>query len=79
MRDAMIGCYELLKNTQSRMVLQVHDELLFEIHKSEMHLVPQLQEIMKNAYPHRLLPMDVDVEYSDKSWQEMGPLEELCA
>jgi DNA polymerase-1 len=77
MRMAMLGCYEILKGTKSRMLMQIHDELLFEIHKSETHLVPQLKEIMKNAYPHRLLPMDVDIEWSDKSWQEKFSWEEL--
>jgi DNA polymerase I len=72
MRDAMIGCAELLANTKSRMILQVHDELLFEIHKDEKYLAPLLKDIMRKAYPHRLLPMDVDEEWSDTSWQDMG-------
>jgi DNA polymerase-1 len=73
MRTAMIGCYELLLGKKSRMLMQIHDELLFEVHVSETHLVEQLKEVMKAAYPHRLLPMDCDVEWSDKSWQELRP------
>jgi DNA polymerase I len=79
MRTAMIGCYELLLGTKSRMLMQIHDELLFEVHVSEVHLVEQLKEVMKAAYPHRLLPMDCDVEWSDKSWQELRPWEEYEA
>jgi DNA polymerase-1 len=79
MRKAMLDCYELLKGTKSRMLLQIHDELLFEVHKSEAHLVPQLQKLMKDAYPHRLLPMGVDIEWSDKSWQEKRAWSEMTA
>jgi DNA polymerase-1 len=78
MRNAMINCHDILEGTLSRMILQVHDELLFEIHKSEMHLIPLLKEAMKKAYPYRLLAMDVDVEYSNESWQDMGPFEDLA-
>jgi DNA polymerase-1 len=70
MRTAMIECHKILQGTKSRMLMQIHDELLFEIHESELHVVPLLREAMIVAYPHRLLAMDCDIEYSATSWQD---------
>ena len=45
-------------NIRSKMILQVHDELVFDVHKSELEIVkPVIYERMKNA-----LPLDVPVE-----------------
>jgi len=57
---AMIRIHEDLKKlaTRSRMILQVHDELVFDVHRSERELIrPVVYEQMKNA-----LPLDVPVE-----------------
>lgn len=70
MRMAMLGCDSRLQGHRSRMLMQIHDELLFEIHKSELMVVEDLKNIMARAYPHRLLAMDCDIEWSAKSWQE---------
>jgi DNA polymerase-1 len=70
MRTAMLGCFNRLRGMKSRMILQVHDELIFEIHESELHVVPDLKQIMIEAWPHRLLAMDGDIEWSDISWQD---------
>lgn len=44
----MTGFHQLKK--KSRMLLQVHDELIFEIHESEMDEVPaKIVELMENA------------------------------
>lgn len=50
---AMINIHHWLKenNKQSRMLLQVHDELIFEIHESELDEVPdKIIELMESAY-----------------------------
>lgn len=67
---AMNECAAFLKKSQtkSRLVLQIHDELLFEIHKSELTLIPQLQAIMAGVYPQRHIPLTCSVAWSDKSW-----------
>jgi DNA polymerase-1 len=49
---AMINIHHWLKeqNKKSRMLLQVHDELIFEIHESEMGDVPaKINELMETA------------------------------
>ena len=58
-------------NFKTKMVLQVHDAILFEVHKTEMHLIPGLKSIMEKAYPHKLLPMEVSLEYSYTTWGDL--------
>ena len=51
---AMINIYRELKRkkTKTKMVLQVHDELLFDAHKDEVEeLRPMIKELMENAIP----------------------------
>ncbi len=51
---AMINIYRELKRkkTKTKMVLQVHDELLFDAHKDEVEeLRPMIKELMENAMP----------------------------
>lgn len=59
---AMIAIHKRLKqeNLRSRMILQVHDELVFDVHKDEIDLIkPIIEEGMRNALP---LSVPVDVE-----------------
>jgi DNA polymerase I len=47
---AMIKLHQLLQNYQANMLLQVHDELVFEMPLTEWaELQPQIQQIMENA------------------------------
>ena len=57
---AMIRIHEDLSklNIRSKMILQVHDELVFDVHKSEIEVVkPIIHDRMKHA-----LPLDVPIE-----------------
>lgn len=57
---AMINIHDYLENNdlKSRMLLQVHDELIFEIHDSEIKSVPKkIIELMENA-----ITMDVPLK-----------------
>ena len=60
--------HEFLKGKRTRLLLQVHDSLLFELHESERDLLPQLEAIMCNVYPHKHLPMTVDCKEYPKAW-----------
>jgi DNA polymerase-1 len=56
---AMINIHKELtkRKTRTKMVLQVHDELLFDAHKDEVdELKPVIKELMENA-----LPMEVPI------------------
>lgn len=59
----------LEKNFKSRMIMQVHDELVFEAHESEIEsLTALVKERMENAYPFDV-PMEVEVGRG-KNWLE---------
>ena len=71
---AMIGVsshvHESLDDSQARLLLQVHDELVFEI-KTDLvkKLALEFKQIMESV--HRLdVPLVVDVKYG-QNWQEM--------
>ena len=64
---AMINIhYELIKRkTKTKMVLQVHDELLFDAHKDEVdELLPIIKKLMENALPLKV-PVVVDAGIGD--------------
>lgn len=67
---AMNGCHDFLNGRRSYMQLQIHDELLFAIHKDEFDIVPSLKEIMESAYPYQKIPLTVGVDHSWKSWAD---------
>ncbi len=56
---AMIRVDELLKGRRSRLIMQIHDELLVDLHEDEHELIPAICEAMKNALP---LPHGVPLE-----------------
>jgi len=60
---AMINIHNKLKDGQykSKMLLQIHDELIFDIHKSELdELKPMIKSEMENAYELKV-PLDVEI------------------
>lgn len=66
---AMNRIHEELKGAQSKMLLQVHDELVFDLHVSEMDSVPEkIERAMREA-----LPMEVPIEVemgTGRDWLE---------
>lgn len=67
---AMNQIFELLKPYQSRMLLQVHDEIVFEIKIGEEEIIPKIKRIMEKVYPHQYVPLTVGVDYSTESWAD---------
>ncbi len=71
MKLAMIGVYKRMKEEKlkSRLVLQVHDELLIEAYESEVEKVKQiLTDEMEHAATLRV-PLDIDM-HTGKNWYE---------
>ena len=66
----MIELDKFLENYNSKMLIQVHDEVVFEIVKGEEHIIPELKKIMESIYPYQKLPLTCGVDYSYKSWQD---------
>ena len=53
--------------TSSRVLLQVHDEIICEIHKDDIQTVPY--EIQKVLATNSLgIPLQVDMELCDPTW-----------
>lgn len=71
-RDAMIALYEEYgDNPTVQMLLTVHDEIVFNIHKDHLDEIPNIKRIMETVYKHKILPLSVGVSMSDKSWGEV--------
>lgn len=62
-------CHELLKGTQSYLINSVHDELQFDIHHSETHLIEKIRGAME-YFPDMQVKMKVDMDYSHLSWSD---------
>jgi DNA polymerase-1 len=67
---AMNRVDDFLSNKRSRLLLQIHDELLFEVHESELGIVSELVGLMESVYPHKHLPLTAGASYSWKSWAD---------
>ncbi len=68
---AMNRVHDFLKDKRSRLILQVHDELLFEIHPEEFDLVSDIKSIMEQVYvPRSNLKLTCSIEHSRLSWSD---------
>ncbi|APG66176.1 DNA polymerase I [Tenacibaculum todarodis] len=68
---AMINIYNRFEkeNFKSKMLLQVHDELVFDAHKDELDIIkPIIKEEMENAFK-MAVPLDVEMDLG-QNWLE---------
>ena len=71
-KRAMIDIQEALERQglRTKMILQVHDELVFEAPEEEVAaLTPVVKRLMESAYPLRV-PLDVEIK-TGRHWGEM--------
>ncbi|MEZ4918489.1 MAG: DNA polymerase I [Saprospiraceae bacterium] len=69
---AMIEIYHAMEEAQfrSRMILQVHDELVFDVHKDELEAIkPIIMDNMRNAIPGLKVPILVEMGIG-QTWLE---------
>lgn len=77
---AMNRVDEVLLKTKSKLLVQVHDELLFKVHKDELDIVPRLQAIMDNVYiPQNGMPLPTSCDHSWVSWAHFDKVKGLPA
>ncbi|MFH1335267.1 MAG: DNA polymerase, partial [Candidatus Zixiibacteriota bacterium] len=65
----MIDIAKRLKDKKSKMILQVHDELVFEVHKSELD---SIREMVKDRMENTIqleVPIKVDINVGE-NWLE---------
>ena len=60
-----------LEPVKSGILLQVHDEILFEVHKDELHLIEFFKKTMEEAWPSKFHPMECSVDHSWESWGDL--------
>jgi DNA polymerase-1 len=68
---AMINVFEALRKEKlhSKMIMQVHDELVFDVHKDEIETVKQLVlDKMKHAIDMSI-PIEVEMSFGE-NWLE---------
>ena len=71
---AMINIHRKIRDFDAKMILQVHDELVFEVRASELRKLSRVvKENMENVMPLRV-PIRVRLE-SGKNWLEMEEVE----
>ena len=71
LKKAMIEIYDKFRELglKSKMLIQVHDELVFNVKKDEMDQVTEIvRDIMEDTYPLEA-PLKVDIEYGN-DWYE---------
>ena len=56
-------------NLNTKMLVQVHDELVFDVPNNEVEeVIPIIRDVMENIYELKV-PLKVDIEYG-KTWYE---------
>ena len=66
---AMVPIDELLRNTKSGILIQVHDELVLEFYPEDFHLVDEVVKIMETTYTSfNGMKLTCGVEHSWVSW-----------
>ena len=70
-KKAMVGVHNYLADKRSRILMQIHDELWFKVHLSEIDIIDDIVKVMESVYPAKYLPMTCSVEHSFKSFGEL--------
>ena len=67
---AMVRVHELLQGRRSRLIMQIHDELLIDLHESEHELIPAIIDTMRHALPlPHGVPLEVEANHA-ANWLE---------
>jgi len=75
LNERIIEVYEYLKTTKSTILLQVHDEIICEIHGSELGTVPyEIQRLMETNSLE--IPLRVDIDVCTPSWATKKALDD---
>lgn len=69
LKEGIIKIDRLLQKHKSRFIMNIHDELQFEIWKGEEFLIPQILQIMQDHDWH-YVPIVSDVEIARNTWAD---------
>lgn len=73
LKQKTIELDELLKNRKTKLMLPIHDELLFEFYYEDLDLVPEIKRIMESM-DGALVPIVAEGDFTSSTW---GAKEEL--
>lgn len=74
---AVVRVADFLEDKKSRIVNFVHDEIQIYLHKSEVHLVPQIKALMED-FPEFTVPIIANIEFSKTDWASKQDLKSLA-
>lgn len=64
-------------NLKTKMILPVHDEIIFSVPKGEEYVMKEIQHIMEDTTNIvKYIPMVAEIEYTDTNWAEKKKWEE---
>lgn len=69
---ALIRVSDILRDSRSRIVMPIHDELILYFHKADMPLLPKIKTEMENF--NFKVPIIADVSYSASNWTDKKEL-----
>lgn len=71
LKKAMVEIYKVFneKNIKSKMLLQVHDELIFNVYDDELEIVKDIVYNTMTKVVELSVPLDVDIEFG-RNWYE---------
>lgn len=79
MKRAMVRIWRYLKRNEcrSQLILTIHDEIVPEIHLSELWLVPVIKSLMEKDNPLFWVPITSDLEFTDTYWSDKRAISKL--
>jgi DNA polymerase-1 len=69
LKECIIKIDKLLEYYKTRFIMNIHDELQFEVWKGEEFLIPQILDIMQGHDWHEI-PIVADVEVTFNTWAD---------
>lgn len=71
-KEVEIKIYNYLKenNLKTKMIIPIHDEIIFSVPKDEMYIIPTLKHLMEDIKEIPYIPMVAEVEVSNTNWRD---------
>jgi len=70
LKFAMNKIDDYLKDKKSKLLSQIHDELIVETSEGEEYILPEIKKIMEESYAYKRLPQIAEVSWSKTSMAE---------
>ncbi len=80
LKKAMLRIQRMLmqRSTKSALLMQIHDEVVLEVHESEDTWIPRLVSDLMVQVPECRLPLKASVERADGNWENLHKVCMAC-